>query len=446
MYICRSIRVDMEFIDREQELQLLEKTRQKSQKSAIMTVLLGRRRIGKTSLVTRAFDQSGYLYFFIARKNETLLCKDFVEEISTKLNLPVLGEFTQFSRLFEFILVTSQTRPITLIMDEFQEFYHINPAVYGEMQNLWDKYKSSAKLNLILSGSVHSLMKKIFKNTKEPLFGRANERIYLKPFTVNVLKKLLTGINPAWTSRDLLAMYTISGGVPKYVEHFIDNQAITQNDILNEIFRDNSLLLDEGMNLLIEEFGREYTTYFSILSLIASSKSSRSEIESILGKNTGGYLERLETDYHILNKIRPVFSKPGSRIQKYYIDDNFLGFWFRFVYKNRAALEIGNYQYVRTIVERDFEAFSGPYLEKYFREKLAFTGKYSLIGRYWEKGNLNEIDIVALNEMEKTVLIAEVKRKKTKIDRNRLQAKAAKLLQTLPDYHVSFDGFSLEEM
>ncbi|MCX6303806.1 MAG: ATP-binding protein [Bacteroidetes bacterium] len=436
----------MEFINRENELFLLGETLERSLHSSQMTVIIGRRRIGKTSLAIKAFENNLFLYFFISRKNEALLCQDFLDEIGNKLNLPALGEYTSFTRLFELLLVTSQNRPFTLIIDEFQEFLHINTSIFSDMQNLWDRYKATAKLNLVISGSVYSLMKKIFENSREPLFGRANERIYLKPFNVSILKNLVAGANNAFKPEDLLAFYTITGGVAKYVEHFADKQKISLQRMLDEIFRENSLLLDEGMNLLIEEFGREYTTYFSILSLIASSKTSRSEIESILGKNTGGYLEKLENDYRIIQKVKPVLSKPGGKIQKYFIDDNFLGFWFRFIYKNKAALEIGNYSYARSIVERDFESFSGPYLEKYFRDKLALTGDYSLIGRYWEKGNQNEIDIVAVNANEKTVLFAEVKRKKTKISPSLLKAKSANLLNSFPGYKITYAHLSMEDM
>ena len=436
----------MDFINRENELFLLGETHERSLRSAQMTVIVGRRRIGKTSLAIKAFENKLYLYFFISRKNESLLCQDFLEEIGNKLKLPALGEYTSFSRLFELLLVTSQNQPFTLIIDEFQEFLHINPAIFGDMQNLWDRYKATARLNLVISGSVYSLMKKIFENSKEPLFGRANERIYLKPFNVSVIKNLVAGINSHHKPEDLLAFYTITGGVAKYVEHFVDKQRITLRKMLDEIFRENSLLADEGMNLLIEEFGRDYTTYFSILSLISSSKTSRSEIESILGKNAGGYLEKLENDYSIIRKVKPVLAKPGSKAQKYFIEDNFLGFWFRFIYKNKAALEIGNYSYARSIAERDFESFSGPYLEKYFREKLALSGDYSLIGRYWEKGNQNEIDIVAVNDNEKRILFAEVKRNKAKINPALLKAKSDKLLHTFPGYMVAFAHLSMEDM
>ena len=436
----------MEFINRENELLLLGEARQRSLHSSQMTVIVGRRRIGKTSLAIKAVENNLFLYFFISRKNESLLCQDFLDEIGNKLHLPALGEYTSFSRLFELLLVTSQNQPFTLIIDEFQEFLHINTSIFSDMQNLWDRYKATAKLNLVISGSVYSLMKKIFENSKEPLFGRANERIYLKPFNVSILKTLVAEVNTGFKPEDLLAFYTITGGVAKYVEHFADRRKISLQRILDEIFRENSLLLDEGMNLLIEEFGREYTTYFSILSLIASSKTSRSEIESILGKNTGGYLEKLENDYRIIQKVKPVLAKPGGKVQKYFIDDNFLGFWFRFIYKNKAALEIGNYSYVRSIVERDFESFSGPYLEKFFRDKLALTGDYSLIGRYWEKGNQNEIDIVAVNDNEKTVLFAEVKRNKTKISPSLLKAKSENLLNSFPCYTITYAHLSMEDM
>ena len=95
--------------------------------------------------------------------------------------------------------------------------------------------------------------------------------------------------------------------------------------------------------------------------------------------------------------------------------DNFLNFWFRFIYKYQSAVEIGNFEYLRTIVERDYPTYSGKILERYFTEKFAAQHLYSAIGTYWEKGNQNEIDIIAVNDLEKAVLVAEVKRKKENI-------------------------------
>jgi AAA+ ATPase superfamily predicted ATPase len=333
-----------------------------------------------------------------------------------------------------------------LVVDEFQEFLYINSSIFSDIQNIWDEYKDKSKLNLIFCGSIYSLMKNIFENKKEPLFNRANNRILLKPFDIETLKEILQNNNPNYLGNDLLSFYILSGGVAKYVEIFDDKEAYSYEKMLDVIFTQNSLFIEEGKNILIEEFGKEYTTYFSILSLIASSKTSRSEIESILEKNIGGYLDRLENEYSIIKKIKPIFAKEGSRTVKYEIVDNFLAFWFRFVFKYKSAVEIENFEFVKEIVKRDFTTFAGRFLEKYFKEKLALSKEYSQIGSYWERGNKNEIDIVAINEFEKKALIAEVKLNRDKISINKLKQKALKLEKKLQGYAVEYVGFSVEDM
>ena len=434
----------MRFYNRDKELTYLKKIEQDSQMSSKMTIIVGRRRIGKTKLIKEAYKERVYL--FVSRKNETLLCEEFVTVIQNELNIKILGEFRKFKDLFEYLMELSKTTAFTLVIDEFQEFLQINNSIYTDMQNIWDSYKDESKMNLVLSGSIYSLMKKIFEDKKEPLFGRANHKIHLKPFSVTTLKEIFQEQYPAYSNKDLLSFYILTGGVAKYVELFVDNQAFTFEKQLDLIFDENSLFIEEGKNLLIEEFGKEYTTYFSILSLISSSKTSRSEIESILGKNVGGHLDRLENEYTIIKKVKPIFAKEGSRTVKYEIIDNFFHFWFRFIYKNRSAIEIENYDYVKSIVKRDFSTYSGRFLEKYFIEKLKESGEYSNIGTYWEKGNQNEIDIVAINDEEKRMRIVEVKLNPSKINIAELQVKAQKLLQKQKAYEVEFLGYSIEDM
>ena len=434
----------MKFYNREKELVYLEQIGLSAETSSKMTVIVGRRRIGKTELIKEAYKKRVYL--FVSRKNEALLCEEFVAVIQNTLDIKIFGTFRRFKELFEYLMELSKTDPCTLVIDEFQEFLQINSTVYADMQNIWDNYKETSRINLILSGSIYSLMKKIFENNKEPLFGRADHRIYLKPFSVATLQVIMQEQYPVYSHRDLLSFYMLTGGVAKYVELFVDNRALAFDAQLNLLFDENSLFIEEGKNLLIEEFGKEYTTYFSILSLIASSKTSRSEMESILEKNIGGYLDRLENEYTIIKKIKPIFAKEGGRTLKYEIIDNFFHFWFRFIYKNRSAIEIENHDYVKSIVKRDFSTYSGRFLEKFFIEKLKATGDYSAIGTYWEKGNRNEIDIVAVNEMEKRILLAEVKLNPKKIDMMALRVKAQKLLQRHRDYRVEFAGYSLEDI
>lgn len=436
----------MEFIDREGELKMLEEIRIRSEKAAMMTVITGRRRIGKTTLTIKAFEDRPFLYLFVVRKSEILLCRDFIEEINRSLRVNILGEFNSFPRLFEYLLVLSESKPFTLVIDEFQEFLNVNKSVFGEIQKLWDLHKSKARMNLILCGSVYSMMKRIFEDEKEPLFGRANERIYLRPFRVDVVKDLLTGQFPKIRNNDILTFYTITGGAARYVELFFDKEKHTLSGMVDEIFRDNSLLIDEGKNVLIEEFGKDYGTYFSILSLISSSKTSRPEIESIMQKDTGGHLDKLEKEYMLVKSVKPILSKPGGRIQRYAMNDNFLAFWFRFVYKYRGALEIGNYSYVKEIVKRDFSTWSGIYLEKYFRDKLSLSGDYTSVGSYWERGNRNEIDIVAIDELHRRILLAEVKMRKESFRPALLRGSARNLVDRFADYEIEYRSLSLDDI
>ena len=434
----------MKFYNREKELQNLRAIEEAAKESSKMTVVVGRRRIGKTTLIKKAYRDSVYL--FVSKKNEALLCDEFVTIIHDMLNVKIFGSIKTFKELFEYLMELAKTRHFTLVIDEFQEFLHINSTVYADMQNIWDSYKDDTKLNLVLSGSIYSLMKKIFEDNKEPLFGRANNKIHLKPFSVKTIKEILEEKYPSYSADDLLSFYMFTGGVAKYVEIFVDNRAFTLEKQLELIFKEYSLFLEEGKNLLVEEFGKEYTTYFSILSLIASSKTSRSELESILDKNIGGYLDRLENEYTIIKKVKPIFAKEGSRTLKYEIIDNFFNFWFRFIYKYRSAIEIENYDYVKKIVLRDYATYSGKFLEKYFVEQLKLSHDYSDIGSYWERGNQNEIDIIAVNEEKKTMLIAEVKRNSKKIDIKVLEKKASKLMAKYKKYDYTFQGCSLEDM
>lgn len=435
----------MKFYNREKELALLDKIEQQAERTAQMTFIVGRR-IGKTSLLVKAHQNKTFLYFFVAKKNEALLCNEFIDEIKQKLNVEIFGELKTFKALFGYLMELSKTKHFTLVIDKFQEFMSVNPSIYSDMQNIGDSRKADSKINLILCGSVYSMMKRIFEHSKEPIFGRATQRIHLKEFNIPTIKKILKDNHPNYTHEDLLAFYMVTGGVAKYVELLIEAKAFTLDSILDEILSENSLFLDEGKNVLNDEFGKEYGNYFSILSLIASGKTSRVEIESIMEMQVGGFLDRLESEYSLIKKVKPIFSKPNSRSVKYQINDNFLNFWFRFIYKYRSAVEIGNLDYIKEIVKRDYTMYSGRILEKYFTEKMIFENLYSAIGTYWEKGNQNEIDIVAVNDLDKAVVFVEVKRKKENINIPELKEKAKKLQADLKGYKPDFKTFSMEDM
>ncbi len=435
----------MKFYNREKELEVLNHNSEQSKKSSCFTVMVGRRRIGKTSLLMESVKGEKYLYLFVSRKSEPLLCEQFQKEVSEVLGMQIFGTITQFRDIFEQLLIFAKKEHFTLIIDEFQEFNNINPSIFSDIQNLWDTYKDKTKINFIACGSIYSMMMKIFENQKEPLFGRLTSKIMLHSFNVNVIKNILNDYNPKYTFEDLLCLYMLTGGVPKYISLLMENEATTKNKMLNMFTRLDSPFLNEGKDLLVSEFGKEYGIYFSILQLIASGKNKQTEIDSIIGKNTGAYLVNLQKEYSLITKYKPIFSKPESRNTRWVLNDNYLRFWFRFIFPNQSLLEMGKYDLLQEIINKNYEQYSGLMLEKYFREKLVENEKITNIGSYWDKKGENEIDLIALNDLDKTAIIVEIKRNPQKINMNILHQKVNSIKE-LTKYTVELKGLSMNDM
>lgn len=440
----------MKFYNRQHELSELERIQNLSfNDSSRLTVITGRRRIGKTSLIIKSTANTPTIYLFVGRKNEATLCSEFIPIIAQVLNTFVPPEIQTFRSLFQYLMELASNRSFNLIIDEFQEFYTINESIYSDMQYLWDIYRKKSNMNLIVSGSVYSLMQKIFQDRREPLFGRADNIIKLSPFDINTLKEIMHDYNPTYINDDLLALFSFTGGVPKYVELFCDNDMLTVDKMISFMVRENSSFTDEGKNLLIEEFGKNYATYFSILSAISGGINTQSEIEAALGnKSIGGQIKRLVEDYNLIVRQRPILAKEGGQTVRYEILDNFLRFWFNYFDRHRSMIEIKNFTALQTIIKADYPIYSGFMLERYFKQQFAESFQYRNIGSWWEsKGHQNEIDIVALKLEKNQAVAVEVKRQRKNFKPDLFAAKVEHLRhKLLPKYQIETQCLSLEDM
>ena len=440
----------MKFYNRSSELAELQRIQNLSFSGhSRLTVVTGRRRIGKTSLIMKAVEDLPTVYLFVGRKNEATLCAEFIPNISQSLKTFVPKEIQTFRSLFQYLMELATVRSFNLVIDEFQEFYNINESVYSDMQNIWDSYRQKSKMNLIVSGSIYSLMQKIFQSKKEPLFGRADNIIKLSVFDLSTLKEIMHDYRPGYINDDLLELYTFTGGVPKYVELFCDNNMLSVDEMISFMVRENSPFTDEGKNLLIEEFGKNYATYFSILSAISGGINTQPEIETALGdKSIGGQLKRLIEDYNIITRQRPILAKEGSQTVRYEIQDNFVRFWFNYFDRHRSMIEIKNFVGLQSVIKSDYPTYSGKLLELYFKQQFAESFQYRVIGSWWEpKGNQNEIDIVALKLEKNQAVVAEVKRQKKNFKPELLAAKVEHLKhKLLPKYKIETLCLSLEDM
>lgn len=441
----------MKFYNREREINKLLEARELSYVDhSRLTVVTGRRRIGKTSLITRAMADEPFVYFFVGRKNEASLCAGYCKEIEAKLTVDV-PPMTTFRDVFVFLMQQGQTRRFTLVIDEFQEFFNVNRSVYSDIQDYWDRYRLNTHVNFIVSGSVYSLMVKIFQHYHEPLFGRADILLKLQPFALPVLKQILSDYYPGYTNDDLLALYSVTGGIPKYVELLVDSKALSVKKIIHHVCDPDSPFKDEGRHLLVDEFGKQHGTYFSILDAISGGLNTQAEIAAALGeKSIGGQLKKLEETYELLRRVRPVLSKQGSQKVRYEISDLFLRFWFRYFEGNRTLVEMNQFGVLEKIMTDDYTTYSGKTLEQYFKQQFMESHEYRDIGSYWEakRGKAQcEIDIVALRLEKNRAVAVEVKRQRKEFRPGAFAEKVRHLQdKVLPKYEIEQLCLTLDDM
>lgn len=437
----------MRFYDRESEIHILKENERQARLNAVFTVLTGRRRVGKTTLLTMALEGCDYAYLFVSKDSEAVLCRKFQQSLEEQLGIHVYGTISRFRDLFEVIMKESLNRHFTIILDEFQTLYKVNPAIFSEIQDLWDRYHRDSHIYLITSGSIQSLMKRIFEKENEPLYGRPTSKMVLQPFAVSVIKQILCDHCPEYKNEDLLCLYMITGGVAKYVELLMDAGCYTKERMLNYVCRQDSYFLSEGRDLMNQEFSEESATYFSILQLIAGGMTKRSDIDGAMQKDMGVYLQNLEKNYHIVARLKPLLAKPNSKVTAYEISDQFLRFWFRFVWPYQSLIERRQLSLLRQNMSQHYEQFTGRTLEQYFQAQAVETGQYTVVGNWWDRKGGNEMDMIALNEFDHTGIVAEIKRNPRKISLTELQEKVNMLPPaTFSDYTFSLRALSLEDM
>lgn len=408
----------MKFYNREIELTELERVWKLSKKSAHLTLISGRRRVGKTELVKKFSSNKPHLYFFVGRKNLSLLLEEFSSII--KQHIGKFPTILKFDEWLEFLLNSVEDGTV-ICFDEFQNFKYVDESVFSDFQKIFDAQKTRLKLHIIVTGSHISMINKIFSDEKESLFGRATEKYTVKPLSFHAVSGMLSELSIK-NFKERLEWYCLFGGIPKFYVT-AEEQGLKGKDILSALnvllLRDFAPLKDEARNVLIEEFGSENSMYFSILEAVALGNSEMSTIANKTGiniKSISKYLGLLVKDFNYLHYEVPVTEdKPWkSKKGRYFINDNFFRFWFKYVYRNRSEYEIGNYNLINNKIRQDFNSFVGNGFEQIAKEALiAMNSRKKLpfelvkVGRWWARDK--EIDLLGLNSSAKEALFVECK-------------------------------------
>ena len=438
------------FVNRTKELESLEKQYAADQSSLV--IVYGRRRVGKTALITEFLKRHpNSLYFLATEESETQNLNYFKAQVAEftgneLLKTASVDWFTVFKTLIDY---KTEAKKI-IVLDEFQYIGQSNAAFPSVIQKVWDTLLKEANVMLILCGSLVSLMKSQTLDYSSPLYGRRTGQIKLKQIPFNHYHAFFEGR----TNNDLLPFYAVTGGVPKYIETFSGYtdiyKAIEQN-VLNS----QSFLYEEPYFLLQKEVS-EIGSYFSLIKAIAMGNHKLSNIATALGLKQTGLTKYLKVlmDLDLIEREVPVteIAPEKSKSGLYRITDNFIAFWFRFVYPYHAYLEKGETAFVLSQIKKNFvQNYTAFVYEDVCRRKmweLSAAGTWDFhfdkVGRYWGS-KTGEIDIVAIDTLGGNLVLGECKYTTTPKGLSvlhALQEKAAAMLKLTQAKNVQYILFS----
>lgn len=407
----------MKFINRDHELKFLNE--KWNERKAQLIIIYGKRRVGKTELIKQFIKNKDSVYFLADKRNQIEQLKELGRIIGEKFNDSILEKngFSNWLEVFEY-LRKNVKKSFVLAFDEYPYLIEADRSVSSLFQKGWDNYLKESKVFLILSGSSVSIMESEALIYKSPLFGRRTGQILLNSLTFYESWKFF----PKKKFSDFLKIYSVTGGMPAYLLQF-DKNALFKENVLKKIFNRQEYLYNEVEFLLKEEL-REPKNYLSILKAISFGRNKISDIviETGLEKNVIiKYLSVLEK-LLITEREVPVTEKDFQKSRKgvHKISDNFVRFWFRYIFPYKSELEIGKVDEVIKILEKRINILESVVYEKVCQEiyrKLENKMiKVDKLGRWWEKDR--EIDIVGINSKTNEIIFGEAKWSEKKVGTN----------------------------
>jgi AAA+ ATPase superfamily predicted ATPase len=389
-------------IDRDAERSWLRS--QLTDGSRQLLVVYGRRRVGKTTLVTEVLDGLSIpsVYHLCDQRGPTHNARVFAERCADTFDdvTPVVDDFVDAFRY----LARRADGPFVVALDEFSYLVEEDETVPSVFQTIVDETLDGTDISLVLLGSSISMMEEGVLSYESPLYGRRTGQWRLEPLAIDGVSEFFPNYDPT----AIISTYSVVGGIPAYLEQFDPEQSLLEN-VERNVLRKGSFLYEEPEFLLSQEL-REPTTYMAVLEAVAAGATRVSEIANEIGRDASSlsrYLQNL-SELALVERETPVTDPDGRGM--YRLSDQFLRFWFRYVAPNRSTLEQGHTESVRASIAETLPTHVSWTFEDVCRQSVSrpsFPVSCSRVGRWWY--GEDEIDVVGIDEQTEKLLLGECK-------------------------------------
>lgn len=412
----------MQFVGRNFELSYLD--RQYAEPTGSLCIIYGRRRIGKTTLLTHWLESRNHpgFYWLATDSSSAALLRSLSKPVYEMLHgeLPPEPEYSYFDwdeLLREIVrLVKGRNQKLVIILDEFTYAIDAYPDLPYKLQAAWDQHLKDLPIMLVLSGSQIGMMEEEILAHRSPLYGRATGALKLTQLSFRNVRALF----PRYDIESCIALYSVLGGVPYYLQR-MDPQLSVVDNIIQRVMGWSALVEDEPRILLHDHFAQP-RSYASIIEQVAKGVHSPKEIALALDMEpaTVSHYLNVLVKLELLQREVPATERDPDRSRKsrYSVTDPYLRFYHRFLAPQLPFIVRGSYDSVWGTIERHWRSFVGTHtFEELCREWIyvaAETGRLPFlpqrVGAHWS--STEQIDVVAINWDEASALFGECKWKR----------------------------------
>ena len=403
----------MKFLGRKNELQLLER---EFGRSSTLVVVYGRRRVGKTRLIKQFLRGKRSLYFLASQESEAMNLRRFAELVARFVGMPALAQasYDDWRPLFQLVADHEPDEPKVVVIDELPYLVEGNAALPSVLQYVCDETLSASNTMLVLCGSSARMMEDSVLSKSSPLYGRSSLQLRLRPLSFAEFQEGFGRL----PFDDQLRIYTVAGGVPKYLEFFDGAEFVEA--VERNVLSSSGFLYNEPRFLLAQDT-RNPITHYSIMRAIAYGNHKPSEIASAIGRpqnEVSPYLRALVSLGYIRKEVPATEKHPDkSKSGLYVMNDNLLRFWFTYVLPFEGDLEMSNMAPSRRALRKSFESrLVATCFEEVSREALAtaclegaIPFEPNRVGRWWNRNGSVEVDVCATQSEGNALLLGECK-------------------------------------